>query len=205
MPVYDITLPMHPSLACWPGDTHFDFQLNMKIRDGSTVNLGSIEMSVHTGSHADAPFHFEPEGASIEALDLTPFLGPAVVIDVSGRDTIRREDLDGLRTHPKPRVLLKTNAWKDHSRFPEVVPVMEPGVPAFLKECGVILIGLDVPSVDQIDSKNLPIHHELGVCNIRILESLDLAAVPAGEYELIALPLKIVGADGSPVRAILRS
>jgi arylformamidase len=81
---------------------------------------------------------------------------------------------------------------------------MEEGVPTFLKSCGVVLLGLDVPSVDAIDSKMLPIHHELGACGIQILESLDLAEVPPGEYELIALPLKLVGADGSPVRAILR-
>lgn len=205
MPIYDITLPMHPSLACWPGDTPYDFRLNQQIRDGSNINLGSAEMSVHFGSHADAPFHFEESGATIDALPLDLYIGPALVVDVSGRDIIRTTDLAILRTKPVPRLLLKTNGWRDHSCFPESIPLMEPGVPTFLKECGVILVGLDVPSVDALDSKDLPIHHELGRCGIHILESLDLASVPEGEYELIALPLKLVGADGSPVRAILRS
>jgi arylformamidase len=205
MPIYDITLPGHSSLACWPGDTPYDFRLNLQIRDGANINLGSMEMSVHVGSHADAPFHFDENGATIEALSLDPYIGPAIVIDVRGRDTIRATDLAILQTNPVPRVLLKTDGWQDHSRFPESIPVMEPGVPTFLKAQGVILLGLDVPSVDALDSKDLPLHHELGACGIQILESLALAEVPEGEYELIALPLKLVGADGSPVRAILRS
>lgn len=205
MPIYDITLPMSRSLACWPGDTPYQYRYNMKMRDGANINLGTVEMSAHTGTHADAPFHYLSDGATIEALDLNIYLGPARVVDVSCKDTIRAADLQHLRDNPVPRVLLKTGAWQDYGYFPDTVPVMEEGLPAFLKECGVILIGLDVPSVDQIISKALPIHNELGEVGIHILESLYLAEVPEGDYELIALPLKMVGADGSPVRAILRS
>jgi arylformamidase len=103
-----------------------------------------------------------------------------------------------------PRLLLRTDGWTDHSRFPESIPVLEASVPAYLHQKGVILLGLDVPSVDPIDSKDLPIHHALGSFRIAILESVDLTRVEPGVYELIALPLKIAGGDGSPVRAILR-
>ena len=103
-----------------------------------------------------------------------------------------------------PRLLLRTDGWLDHSSFPESIPVLSESVPAYLKQQGVILVGLDVPSVDQIDSKDLPIHHALGSFGIAILESVELRRVDPGVYELIALPLKLEGADGSPVRAILR-
>ena len=135
---------------------------------------------------------------------LDPFLGPARVIDVRGRAVIRVEDLTPFDLSATPRILLRTDGWLDHSAFPESIPVLDESVPTYLHEQGVILLGLDVPSVDQIDSKTLPIHHALGSCGIMILESVNLTSVEPGIYELIALPLKIVGADGSPVRAILR-
>jgi arylformamidase len=204
MPIYDITLPLHSSLACWPGDTPYSFRLILDMREGSNINLGTVEMSAHAGSHTDAPFHFQQDGATMESLPLDAFIGPALVIDLTGRKTFSVADFAFLRERPASRILLKTGAWTDHTRFPDTVPVMEEGVPTFLKSCGVALLGLDVPSVDPIDSKALPIHHELGACGIQILESLYLAEVPPGEYELIALPLKLVGADGSPIRAILR-
>jgi len=204
MKLYDITLPLHPDLAVWPGDTPFDFQLSWKQSEGASVNLGSVTMSVHTGSHADAPFHFLPDGTPMDAVDLSPYVGPAVLVDVRGRDPIRPEDVREAPLEEAPRLLLRTGGWPDHSRFPESIPVMSLELPRYLQERGVVLVGLDVPSVDALDSTELPLHRALAACGISILESLDLAAVPAGRYELIALPLKLVGADGSPVRAVLR-
>lgn len=200
----DITIPVRESLAVWPGDAPYSFALGWKMSEGDSVNVGAVTMSVHTGTHADAPFHFDECGASVDALDPAVFVGPALVLDAAGWDVIPRSvfsDVDGTRT---PRVLLKTGAWTDHTRFPDAVPVIAPDVPPLLAERGVVLLGVDVPSVDAIDSKSLPNHHALGGAGIAILESLDLRAVPPGVYELIALPLRLVGADGSPVRAVLR-
>ncbi len=205
MTLIDITLPMSNGLPAWPGDTPCEFRLAWRMSDGASVNVGALITSVHSGTHADAPFHFLPGGRTIDQLDLAPYVGPAVVADVSGRDLIRLEDLPPqIDFRATPRLLLKTGAWRDITRFPESIPVLAPGVATSLHERGVILIGVDVPSVDVLDSKDLPVHHEIGRCGIYILENLNLRDVTPGAYELIALPLKIVAADGAPVRAALR-
>jgi arylformamidase len=203
-PIYDITLPVHPGLAGWPGDAPYRLEWTCTRRGGAAVNLGQIALSIHTGTHVDAPFHFDDGGPTIDRVDLTPYVGPARVVDVSGRTLIRQADLAAIDCRSAPRLLLRTGAWLDPARFPEVIPVMEGGLPDWMAEQGVILVGLDVPSVDALDSKDLPNHHALARHGIAILESLALADVPEGVYELMALPLKLVGADGSPVRALLR-
>lgn len=202
MPVYDISHSLHPGIAVWEGDTPYSYRFLCRLNQGASVNLGSVEMSAHTGSHADAPFHYEDSGVMMEAVPIETYIGAATVIDVTGHVRITRELLEPLEF--APRVLFKTGCWNDTTRFPEWIPTLESGVAGFLASRGVILVGIDVPSVDALDSKTLPIHHELGAANIAILESLALTNVPPGNYELIALPLKLVGADGSPVRAILR-
>jgi arylformamidase len=204
MKLYDVTLPMQTTLANWPGDTPFQLCWGMKKNEGATVNLSAITLSVHTGTHTDAPFHFDDHGATIDALDPAVYVGRARVVEVAGRSLIRIRDLETFDFSGTPRLLLRTGAWKDHTHFPDAIPVLAVDVPAFLHERGVVLVGLDVPSVDALDSKDLPNHHALGRYGIAILESLDLAGVPEGVYELIALPLKLVGADGAPVRAVLR-
>jgi len=200
---YDITLPVDARLAVWPGDTPYSFALGWSMASGQAVNVGAVTMSVHTGTHADAPFHFLPNGAGVDALPLSVFCGPAAVVDAQGMSTIGADvfaDVDFART---PRVLVRTGAWTDPARFPDAVPTLTPDACAFLSSRGVVLIGVDVPSVDELDSKTLPIHHALAQGGIHILESLDLRGVPVGAYRLLALPLRLVGADGSPVRAIL--
>jgi arylformamidase len=203
--LYDISLPVDARTAVWPGDTPFHLQWNCRLEEGESVNLSTVTLSVHTGSHADAPLHFDPRGAGIGELDLSPYLGLARLVDVSGRQTIEIADLEHLDLARAPRLLLRTGAWPDPSRFPEQIPVMAPDVPDWLGDRGVVLLGLDVPSVDTLDSRDLPNHHALNRRGIRILESLRLDGVPEGEYELIALPLRLAGADGSPVRAVLRA
>jgi arylformamidase len=204
MRLYDISIPLRPGLACWPGDVPYQFRWTWRKQDGATVNVGQVALSVHTGTHADAPFHFRDDGATAEALPLEPFVGPARVVDVCGRPGIRREDVEALDLSRTPRILFRTGAWTRHDRFPDRVPVMDGDVPDVLARRGVVLVGVDVPSVDELDSKSLPIHHALGARGIYILESLSLADVPEGAYELCALPLGIVGGDGAPVRAVLR-
>ncbi len=204
MKIYDITMPVQEGIAVWPGDAEYQFTLGWKMADGQSVNVGTVSMSVHTGTHMDAPFHYEAEGAGAGELDLSAYLGPAIVVEVTGQNPIERTALEHLDFSQTPRLLLKTGAWSDRARFPEAVPTLASDVPAWLGEKGVVLVGFDIPSVDELESKDLPLHHALNNAGIRILESLDLAAVPPGAYELIALPLKLMGADGSPVRAILR-
>lgn len=203
--IYDITLPIEPVLAVWPGDAPYTFSWNALKREGASVNLGSISLSVHTGTHADAPYHYSDEGATVEQIDPEVYCGAAMVIDVSGRAIIETEDVKGLDLSKTPRVLFKTCAWTDPTRFPEKIPVMAADLPDYLGSQGVVLVGVDLPSVDPIDSKALNNHHALGRNGIHILENLKLIEVPPGVYDLIAAPLKIVGADASPVRAILRS
>jgi len=201
--LYDITIPVREGRAVWPGDEAYRFRLGWAMSEGASVNVGTVTMSVHTGTHADAPFHFDPSGVGAGELDLTPYIGRAVVVDVRGRKVVGQEALADVDLVDAPRLLLKTDAWTDHDAFPESVPTLATDVPAYLAAYGVLLVGVDVPSVDAIDSKDLPIHHALDAAGIRILESLDLHLVPPGYYNLIALPLRLMGADGSPVRAIL--
>jgi arylformamidase len=199
----DISRPLDANTACWPGDVPFAFRLGWTIAAGASVNVGSIQSSVHTATHCDAPFHFDEAGATIEQLPLDLFVGPAWVVDVRGHANWRQQ-VAGLDFTNTPRVLFHTDGWPDTARFPDAIPVMEPELPDWLADRGVRLIGVDLPSVDPLDSKTLDNHHALGRRGITIVEGLWLADLPAGRYELIALPLKIVGADGSPLRAVLR-
>ena len=202
--IIDISTPMTNTLAGWPGDTPYRFDLAWTRAGGSSVNVGRIASSLHTGTHADAPFHFDDAGATIDALPLEPFLGPAWVVDCRGRSSIGVAMVDRLDLTQTPRVLFRTDAWRDRTRFPLAIPTLEPDVPAWLGERGVVLAGFDLPSVDELKSKTLPIHHGLAASGIMILEGLDLSAVITGKYDLIALPLRLVGADGAPIRAVLR-
>lgn len=203
--IIDITSPLDETLAGWPGDTPYRFNLAWSRASGASVNVGRVEISIHTGTHVDAPFHFDDSGATVDQLDLFPFLGPAQVVDVRGVALIQVDNLAGLDISGTPRILFRTDAWSNRTRFPESIPVLDLEVPAYLKQYGVVLAGFDLPSVDAIDSRTLPIHHALASSGISILEGLDLTGVEAGEYELIALPIKLTGGDGAPVRAILRS
>ena len=199
----DISRSLHAGTPPWPGDTAFSFRLTWRMAEGANVNVGALAMGTHNGTHADAPFHYLPAGAGIDAVDLSVFVGPATVVEVSG---ISRADLEPAEAAIRTcgRVLLKTGAWRDPGVFPERYPVLENGVAAWLGGLGVRLVGVDVPSVDPVDSAELPNHHALAAAGIYMIESLDFTAVDPGEYELIALPLKIAGGDASPVRAVLR-
>ena len=203
MQFIDITHPHSNELAPWPGDTPFNFRLTATMRAGSSCNIGALTTSIHSGTHLDAPFHFDDAGVAIDAIPTERFVGPARVFAAPGHDEIPREVFAGLDGRATPRVLVATGSCDDKTVFPRHVPTLAPGVAAWLGEQGVTLIGLDVPSVDKLDSKTLPIHHALDAAGILILENLDLRGVAPGTYELIALPLRIVGADGSPVRAVL--
>jgi arylformamidase len=199
-------------VAPWPGDTPFQFQLTGKIGEGSSVNLGAIKTSVHNGTHADARFHFDSNGETIEKLPLEIYMGRAVVIDLTEAFLRSNEKrlitIEDFQPHAEEiaatsRLLIKTGHWNDSTVFPERIPVIAADVPVWLQKNGVKLLGLDLPSVDEIDSKSLQNHHALGRAGIAIIESLDLKNVGSGVYNFVGLPLKIAGGDGAPLRAIL--
>ncbi|MFJ5716170.1 arylformamidase [Neobacillus sp. NPDC093127] len=205
MRIFDISRKLVNGMPVWPGDTAFQYEVSWPMEESGSVNVGRLELSTHTGTHVDAPFHFDNDGKRIYELDLNLYIGAARVMDLPpdiesiGIKELKDIDLDGVT-----RVLFRTLAWKNGTVFPEKIPHIEPDLAPYLAKKGIRLIGLDVPSVDPIDSKELPAHHSLNENGIHILESLILDEITPGEYELIALPLPLVEGDGSPVRAILR-
>ena len=200
--IIDITRPLSPSTTCWPGDVATALTRNANLADGASVNLSSLTASLHNATHVDAPLHYDDDGIDIAQLDVSLYVGPCRVVDVRGEDPIPASRFSG-QSLPE-RVLLKTEGWPDSGVFPQDFPVLHDDAPAALAAAGARLIGVDVPSVDKPTSKTLPIHHAIHAAGLLILESLDLSAVEAGDYELIALPLLIPGGDGSYVRAVLR-
>jgi arylformamidase len=212
MKLWDISRTLSNDLAEWPGDEPCRFRLTREKTKGASVNLGAISMSLHNGTHADARFHFDADGESIEKASLQTYLGRATVVDLwqafldsKEKHLITIEDLrpSAEAIAATSRILVKTGRWTDSTLFPKQIPVIAADVPAWLQKNGVKLLGLDLPSVDEIDSKSLQNHHALAHAGIAIIESLDLSNVASGIYQLAALPLKIAGGDGAPMRAIL--
>ncbi|WP_408008589.1 arylformamidase [Pseudalkalibacillus sp. A8] len=204
MKIWDISQPLKEGVPTWPGDTPFSFKLNWTKEETGSVNVGSLTLSTHTGTHVDAPFHFDNDGKKM--LDLQPelYVGDTLVVHLEDRDSIKPEDLECYDLSKVERLLIKTGSWTDRSKFPESITYLSEELAPFLKEKGIRLIGVDVPSVDQVDSKDLAAHHGLLNNDIHILESVILDDVEEGVYELIALPLPLTESDASPVRAILR-
>ena len=203
---FDITRDLQADLAPWPGDASFDYRLVARLAEGSSVNLGRVTTSVHSGTHADAFYHFDDAGLTIERFAPERYLGPAAVVDLSAKfgkslGEITLADLAAGRSRRAFCSRPEPGPTRANSRPPS--PCSRRAWPHWLQEQGVRLLGFDLPSVDAIDSKDLPNHHALAAADIAILEGLDLSAVEAGVYSLSALPLKIIGGDGAPVRAVL--
>lgn len=205
--IIDISRTLSPVIAVWPGDTPFSLQTTLALGEGDAVNLTTLTLSAHTGTHIDAPFHFQQEGRTVEALPLETYWGPAQVVTIQQQDgALLPEAFDGHDLTRAPRLLVRTSSSeKDPREFSRTYVYPAPELAAFLHEQGIILYGCDAPSMDSVDSKTLPGHHALQTHGIAILELLDLSRVEDGLYELVALPLKIAGGDGSPVRAALRT
>ncbi|MGD6854386.1 arylformamidase [Bacillus infantis] len=202
--IIDISRKLHKGMPVWPGDTAFAYEVSWPKEESGSVNVGKLTMSIHTGTHVDSPFHFDSEGNRMTDIPLEVYIGSAVVVDLAGAASIGKKELEGIDLHGAERILLRTGSWKEASVFPKEITFLNPDIGPFLAEKGVKLIGVDVPSVDRLDSKELPAHHELQRCGIHILEGLDLSRAEPGVYELMALPLPIEYADGSPVRAVIR-
>ncbi|MEE8104063.1 MAG: cyclase family protein [Planctomycetota bacterium] len=205
MRIYDISPIVDSDIAVWPGDTPYTYKDLLRIEDGSSVHLSTLTFSCHTGAHADAPGHYVEGAPGIDAVPLERYLGPCRLIDVRPKDhAIRPDDLGGADIAGAERLILRTRAEGDRTVFPDPLTCLTPELVHFAADAGVVLIGLDSPSVDRFDSKDLPSHKALYERGIANLECLELARVPPGDYELIALPLRLAGRDASPVRAILR-
>lgn len=205
MKIYDLSPKLHPGTAVWPGDTPFSLNEVMRIHDGESVNLSSITMSLHTGAHMDAPWHYQEAGGSIDEVSLEQCVGNAVVVRLAVSGAIGPRHLEAAVALKPKRLLVCCNPDRSPDAFPTPFPYFSEEGARFLADSGICLVGTDSPSVDHVDSKDLPAHRAFGKAGVVILENLVLGHVPAGEYELTALPLKIAGADGSPVRAILRA
>lgn len=203
--IIDITPPLRPASAVFPGDARFEARQTFNMGPGCPVNVAAFSMSVHCGAHADAPLHYAEDAASIDQLSLDDYIGPARVIDVRGRGELVGPDaLSGRLDGVPPRVLLRLTDGLDPDVWPTGFPALAPETVELLAVHGVRLVGVDVPSVDPETSKNLPSHGAVFRHDMRILENLDLSKVPEGEYELIALPIPLEGLDAAPVRAVLR-
>lgn len=201
--IIDISQPVGIETAVWPGDHPFDLEWTLRRSAGDAVNVAALTLSVHTGTHVDGPFHFDDDGLRPADLDLEPYIGPALVVDATDRSTLDADVVRGIDLATAERVLFKTRRHVDATRFPDRFAAITPELAVRLGRAGIRLVGTDAPSVDPLDSKTLDAHHALARAGIAILENLVLADVAPGAYTLIALPLKLVDADSSPVRAVL--
>ena len=207
MRIWDISEPIEPATAPFPGDTPFSQEWVLRQESGGSCNVSTIRMSVHVGTHTDAPLHFDLGGPDIASVDLRRYLGPCRVADVQGNgqpSLIPAAALTPAMLAGAQRILFRTRTRHDHRAWDQDFTALGPDAARALVAAGILLVGIDTPSMDHADSKELDGHHVLYEGGVAILENIDLSSVPAGDYELIALPLRIVNGDSSPVRAILR-
>jgi arylformamidase len=203
--LWDISQTLRPGLPVWPGDTPFSRGVRWTLGEGSPVNVGCFETTVHAGAHADAPLHYQAGGASAAEVGLDAYIGSCALVDARGCGAaitlaFVQEELPA----PPERVLFRTFERFPHHIWPPSFTAVDAGAIAFLAVKGVRLIGVDSPSLDPLDSKTMDAHLAVLAADMRVLEGLVLDDPPSGEYELIALPLKLAGLDASPVRAVLR-
>ena len=203
--IIDISQPLSPGMAGFPGDAAYEESWTFRIGPGCPVNVSRLSLSAHCGTHADAPLHYAADGRAIDAVALDPYLGPAEVVDGRGHDGLitRARILPQIRS-AAPRLLIRTYERAPQDTWDSAFPGVEPALIDALAARGTILIGVDTPSLDPEASKTMAAHLAVQRHGLAILESLVLDAVPFGVYELIALPLKIAGGDAAPVRAVLR-
>lgn len=206
--LWDISPPLGSGSPAFPGDTPYAQTWAATLAPDNPVNVSAITLSPHLGAHADAPLHYAAGGAPIGALDLDPYLGPCRVVHAIGCGPLvevahlERALADG---EAPQRVLVRTAERALVDRWSDAFTAYAAETIAWLADRGVRLVGIDTPSVDPATSKELPSHQVLLARDLRVLENLVLDDVPEGDYELIALPLKLVDADASPVRAVLRA
>lgn len=204
--LWDISPPVLSASPVFPGDTPYQQRWCVEIGPDCPVNVSAITLSPHVGAHADAPLHYDPQGAAIGAVELAPYIGPCRVIHAIGvRPLILWQHLAHAAHALPPRVLVRTYARAPVDAWDAQLGAFASETVERLADAGVQLIGIDTASIDPADSKQLPSHQVIRQRGMRVLENLVLDDVPEGDYELIALPLKWMTADASPVRAVLRA
>jgi arylformamidase len=214
--LWDISPFVDEASPVFPGDTAYSQRLHFGLDESCPVNVHALTLSPHVGAHADAPLHYAAGAAAIGLVDLAPYLGPCRVIHCHVRASkglgpslgplVQPEQVNHALQNLPPRVLLRTSASASQSwaQFTAIAPETLALLRAHSK-APMRLIGIDTPSIDPADSSTLPCHHLLLQHDLRVLENLVLDDVPEGDYELIALPLKLRHSDASPVRAVLRA
>jgi arylformamidase len=205
MKIYDISHTLSPGIAVWPGDLRFRRTLTQEIAAGDPTNGSALTLSSHVGTHLDAPAHYMEGGRTIDGLDLSLLVGPARLVTVAAAGAILPEHLATALVERPSRLLVRANPPTDLAEFPTRFTAFSEEAARAAVAAGVRLLGIDAPSVDLFEAEELPVHRIMGSVGGVILENLKLAEPPDGLYQLIALPLKIAGGDGSPVRAVLTS
>ncbi|PTA66684.1 cyclase family protein [Deinococcus arcticus] len=199
---HDITRRLSPGHPNWPGDAPFRVDPGARIAGGDSVNTGVLHTSTHTGTHVDAPWHYDDAGERLGEVPLTVYIGRCRVLTVAG-PLVEASALNGLPAHLPPRLLLRSGQPAVWAVFPEAFAAL---APAFVQDAarrGVRLLGTDAPSVDPLTSKTLDAHHACRAAGVFLLEGLNLSGVPDGEYDLVCLPLPLTDTDGAPARAVL--
>lgn len=205
MKLWDITQALRPGLPVWPGDTAYAEERTWQIDNDCPVNVSKISLSTHSGTHADAPLHYDPEGLPSGDVDLSFYLGSCLVLDVTGAGKlIQPSDIAPALDRSVERLLVKTYVKTPVEQWDDGFTAIAPETIDALAAAGVRLIGTDTPSLDPQTSKTMDAHHAVRRAGMAILEGLVLDDVPAGHYELIALPIKLANLDAAPVRAVLR-
>jgi arylformamidase len=202
--LWDISPPISAATPCFPGDTAYEQRWNAQIGPGCPVNVSAVTLSPHLGAHADAPLHYGVDAPAIGHVDLDPFLGRCRVIHAIDKGPLILPEHLGNKEGLPPRVLVRT-CRRAPTEWSPLFSAFAPQTITWLAGHGVRLIGIDSQSVDPAESKTLDSHLQLLAHDMRVLENLVLDDVEEGDYELIALPLKLIHADASPVRAVLRS
>jgi arylformamidase len=204
--LWDISPPVHAGSPVFPGDAPYQQAWAARMGPGCPVNVSTLTLSPHTGAHADAPLHYDAAGASIGDTALEPYLGPCRVIHAIGvQPLIEWRHIAHALADLPPRVLVRTYARMPVGQWHPELAAYAPQTIEGLADLGVTLVGIDTASIDPAESKTLDSHQVIRRRGLRVLENLVLDDVPEGDYELIALPLKLITADASPVRAILRA
>jgi arylformamidase len=203
MKIIDISQPLSGGIAVWPGDQPFELTWTMHTDHGDSVNVAALTLSVHTGTHTDGGYHVSRNGARAADLPLAAYIGQALVVDARGRTELDEDVLRDVDLGSNRRILFRTRERVDPGEFPRRFLSPTTTLARKLVAAGARLIGSDAPSMDAVDSKTLDSHHILADGGVAILENLVLSDVEPGVYTLIALPLKLVDADSSPVRAVL--
>ncbi|MEP7345803.1 MAG: cyclase family protein [Gemmatimonadaceae bacterium] len=206
MTLRDISVTLHVGTPEWPGDTPFSCTWAWQMSAGASVNVSCLTGSPHVGTHADAPLHVTEGGAAVDSLPLEAFIGPATVVDLRAHTgVVPIDDPLFARSIAGGRLLLRTGCSIADGAFPTTWPALSVEAVQLLVSRGLRLLGVDCPSVDRRESTTLEVHHALFAGGAFVLENLDLRDVDAGDYELVAPPIKIGGADAAPVRAVLRT